>query len=59
MLLQAPSITGLFGGGMVLLLNIWGAKRSGHAASMSKDIGLVQISIEMLKALTPWCVAVI
>lgn len=39
---------------MVLLLNNWGAKRSGVSANANKDIGSVHKAIEMLKALEPW-----
>lgn len=36
------------------MLNIWGAKQSGVATNMTKDISLVHNAIEMLKALNPW-----
>ncbi|GJE87560.1 fungal-specific transcription factor domain-containing protein [Phanerochaete sordida] len=51
---QIPQINGLFASGMVLLLNILGAKGTSLSANANKDIGHVHKAIEMLKALEPW-----
>ena len=41
----------LFSAGIVLLLNIWGAKRSGSVADPVKEMTEVHKAMNMLKAL--------
>ncbi|THG99014.1 hypothetical protein EW026_g3251 [Hermanssonia centrifuga] len=43
----------LFVSGIVLLLNIWGAKRSGSSVPVDKEMGEVHKAMTMLKALEP------
>lgn len=50
---KTPQINGLFVSGMVLLMSIWGSKRSGQPVNM-KDVNYIHKAIEMLKALEPW-----
>ena len=43
----------LFTAGIVLLLNIWGGKRSGLATDPSKEMADVHKCMKMLKAMEP------
>lgn len=43
----------LFTSGIVLLLNIWGGKRSGVATDAGKEMADVHKCMKMLKALEP------
>ena len=48
----------LFSSGIVLLLNIWGAKRSGSVADPVKEMVEVHKCMNMLKKLEPrWAVS--
>ncbi len=48
-----PTPQSLFVSGIVLLLNIWGAKRSGSSVPVDKEMGEVHKAMTMLKALEP------
>ena len=46
----------LFTAGIVLLLNIWGGKRSGLSTDPAKEMADVHKCMKMLRALEPQCV---
>ena len=47
----------LFTAGIVLLLNIWGGKRSGLSLDPSKEMADVHKCMKMLRQLEPECVS--